>query len=179
MRRLAHELPAVRYDAVLAMPFGRLGVRTDDGALVGLAFLSEEVDLQRPSGPVAERVCAQVRGYLQDPDFCFSLPLRLTGTAFQRRVWNAIAAIPRGGTRSYGDIASELGSAPRAVGQACGANPYPLVVPCHRVVAVGGMGGFAHAADGYLPRVKRWLLAHERAHFVPGQAINVVPQSSR
>jgi methylated-DNA-[protein]-cysteine S-methyltransferase len=67
-------------------------------------------------------------------------------------------------TRSYGDIARALHSAPRAVGQACGANPFPVVVPCHRVLAAGGgLGGFARQREGFLLDVKRWLLAHERA----------------
>ena len=84
------------------------------------------------------------------------------GTAFQRRVWDRIAAIPRGETRTYGDLARMLRSAPRAVGQACGNNYFPLVIPCHRVVAAGGLGGFAHTSSGYLLDVKRWLLAHEQ-----------------
>jgi len=153
----------VRFDAVLATPFGRLGLRTDAGALTGVAFLPARVRPLDPVDPLAARACAQVERYLRDPEFQFSLPLRQTGTAFQRRVWEAIAAIAPGRTRTYGDIARELGSAPRAVGQACGENRYPLVIPCHRVVAASAMGGFAHAADGYLPRVKRWLLAHESA----------------
>ena len=85
------------------------------------------------------------------------------GTAFQQRVWGAIASIPRGHVRTYGDLARLLGSAPRAVGQACGANWFPLVVPCHRVTAAGGLGGFSNSADadGFHLGVKRWLLAHE------------------
>ena len=74
-----------------------------------------------------------------------------------------ISAIEAGRTRSYGELARELRSAARAVGQACGANPLPLVVPCHRVLAAGGIGGFAHSEGGFLLEVKRWLLAHEGA----------------
>jgi methylated-DNA-[protein]-cysteine S-methyltransferase len=154
---------AAPFDAVLATPFGKLGIRTEAGALSEIAFLPDSV---RPRAPVAQlevRACAQVESYLRDPDFSFSLPVKTAGTPFQRRVWEAIAAIPRGSTRSYGEIARDLCSAPRAVGQACGENPYPLVVPCHRVVSAGGVGGFAHADDGYLLRIKRWLLAHEGA----------------
>lgn len=153
-----------RFDAVLATPFGRLGIRTDADALAGIWFLPDRVRPIGPTSPLAERACEQVERYLRDPDFHIRLPMKPAGTAFQRRVWNAIAAIAPGHTRSYGEIARELGSAPRAVGQACGENPYPLVVPCHRVVAAGGIGGFAHAGDGYLLRIKRWLLAHESAN---------------
>ena len=104
-----------------------------------------------------------MRAYLADADFDFSLPLRPSGTAFQRRVWNEIAAIPKRETRSYGEVAKALHNAPRAVGQACGANPFPLVVPCHRVIAAGGaLGGFARNRGDFMLDVKRWLLAHER-----------------
>ena len=91
----------------------------------------------------------------------FGLPLRPSGTAFQRRVWGEIAAIPCHQTKSYGELAKALHNAPRAVGQACGANPFPLVVPCHRVIASGGaLGGFARQRGGFLLEIKRWLLAH-------------------
>jgi len=152
-----------RFDAVLATPFGKLGIRTDANILAGISFLPDGVRPIEPTSALAERVCAQVERYLSDPEYRFRLPMKPAGTAFQRRVWNAIAAITPGRTRSYGEIARQLDSAPRAVGQACGENPYPLVVPCHRVVAAGGIGGFAHAGDGYLLRIKRWLLAHENA----------------
>jgi methylated-DNA-[protein]-cysteine S-methyltransferase len=103
-----------------------------------------------------------LRAYLDNPDFAFGLPLRPSGTAFQRRVWAQIAAIPNRQTRTYGEVAKALHNAPRAVGQACGANPFPLVVPCHRVIATGGgLGGFARHGGGFLLDVKRWLLAHE------------------
>ena len=155
------------FDAVLATPFGKLGIRTQADAVAQISFLPDDARPRSPVGPLARRACAQVKRYLRDPDFRFRLPLDPAGTRFQRRVWDAIAAIPRGRTRSYGDIARDLGSAPRAVGQACGGNPYPLVVPCHRVVSVKGIGGFAHAEDGYLLRIKRWLLVHEGASTGP------------
>jgi methylated-DNA-[protein]-cysteine S-methyltransferase len=78
-------------------------------------------------------------------------------------VWAAIAAIPFGETRSYGGLAESIGSGARAVGNACGANPYPLVVPCHRVIAADqSLGGFARQRGGFLLTVKQWLLQHER-----------------
>ena len=99
------------------------------------------------------------------------MPLRPSGTAFQRRVWEQIAAIPNGQTRSYGRLAKDLKNAPRAVGQACGANWFPLVIPCHRVTAAGGLGGFASSDDenGFHLSVKRWLLRHEGATASPWQ----------
>ena len=156
-----------RFDTVLATPFGKLGVRIAADALAEISFLPDSVLPRAPATALAARASAQVERYLRDPDFRFRLPLSPAGTPFQRRVWDAIAAIPRGRTRSYGDIARDLDSAPRAVGQACGGNPYPLVIPCHRVVSASGIGGFAHAENGYLLRIKRWLLAHEGASTGP------------
>lgn len=119
-----------------------------------------------PTSDLAHEAARQLNAYLSDPDFTFDLPLMRRGTNFQQRVWQAIGAIQRGATRRYGELARDLGSAPRAVGQACAANPLPIVVPCHRVVAAAGglnsgLGGFAHARDGFLLDVKRWLLRHE------------------
>ncbi|MEC5386180.1 methylated-DNA--[protein]-cysteine S-methyltransferase [Uliginosibacterium sp. H3] len=91
----------------------------------------------------------------------FDFPNMNRGTPFQRRVWKAIAEIPAGEIRTYGELSASVGGTARAVGQACGANPFPVVVPCHRVVAKTGIGGFANARDGWLLDTKRWLLKHE------------------
>ena len=151
------------FQAKLPAPFGLLGVRTSGGRLAEIVFLRPGGAALSPRDGVAERACAQLEAYLADPEFRFRLPLSPAGTPFQRRVWARIAAIAPGRTRSYGEIAREIDSAPRAVGQACGANPLPLVVPCHRVLAAGGIGGFAHRDGGFPLAVKRWLLAHEGA----------------
>ena len=152
------------FDAVLTTPFGALGVRTEGDAIAEIRFLPPGTQALKPKTALAERACAQLAAYLADPKAGFSLPLKTAGTDFQRSVWRAIAAIPQGRTLTYGEIAKRLISAPRAVGQACSRNPYPVVVPCHRVVASdGGLGGFASATDGYLLDTKRWLLAHERS----------------
>lgn len=147
----------------MATPFGMLGIRTGEGCIAQIVFLGRRGAELAPADALAERAWRQVERYLADPRYRFALPLAESGTPFQRRVWRAIAAIAPGRTKSYGAIARELGSSPRAVGQACGANPFPLVVPCHRVVSSSGIGGFAHSATGYLPGVKLWLLAHEGA----------------
>lgn len=108
----------------------------------------------------------QIHAYCRQPDFRFCLPMAPAGTDFQRRVWRLIATIPAGYTRTYAELASELGTSPRAVGGACRANPYPLLVPCHRVVAVHGLGGFSGASGGRLLAFKRRLLTHEGAGVV-------------
>mgnify|MGYP001571366514 FL=1 len=150
-----------RFSAVRATPFGALGVWVESDVIAELVFLPRGTQAVSPKAGVACEACRQIDAFVRDPDFVFDLPLKLVGTPFQRRVWDAIAAIPRGRTRQYGELARELGAAPRAVGQACGANFFPLVIPCHRVVAASGLGGFARHERGYYLGVKRWLLAHE------------------
>jgi methylated-DNA-[protein]-cysteine S-methyltransferase len=107
----------------------------------------------------------QLERYRGDADAKFDLPLLIEGTEFQRRVWDAMCAIPRGRTLTYGELARKLEGTgfdvPRAVGQACGDNKLPIVIPCHRVVAAHGVGGFSHTTSGYLIEAKRWLLMHE------------------
>ena len=149
------------FQAKLPAPFGLLGIRTADGWLAEIVFLRPGGAALAPRDGLTERVCAQLESYFADPEFRFDLPLAPCGTPFQRRVWSKIAGIVPGRTRSYGEIAREIDSAARAVGQACGANPLPLVVPCHRVLAASGIGGFAHHDEGFHLSVKRWLLAHE------------------
>ena len=151
-----------QYQAILSAPFGALGIRCGEDALIGIEFLLPNTLLQIPSSPFAQTVCKQLSVYFDDPDFHFNLPLKLAGTAHQSKVWQAMCAIPRGQTRQYGELAQELGSSPRAVGQACGANPIPIVIPCHRIVSKAGMGGFAHHREGYALDIKRWLLKHEQ-----------------
>jgi len=153
---------SARFQAKLDTAFGLVGVRTEGAALAQIVYLPRSAGTQAPADALAERACAQIEKYAADPGYRFKLPLKPVGTAFQRRVWEQISAIPLGETRTYGDLARMLESAPRAVGQACGTNYFPLVIPCHRVVAANGLGGFAHASGGYLLEVKRRLLAHEK-----------------
>ena len=155
------------FASVVAAPGFALGVNCTADEITGIEFL-EPQPAQAPTSPLAAEAVRQLRAYLTDPQHEFSLPLRPAGTTFQRRVWEQISAIPNGQTRTYGQLAKALKNAPRAVGQACGANPYPLVVPCHRVIASGGgLGGFNRQGGGFLLEVKRWLLHHEHSQF-PG-----------
>jgi methylated-DNA-[protein]-cysteine S-methyltransferase len=151
------------FDVVLKFPAMHVGVRTDAGRVAEIAYLPYSVSLLEPRNRLAERAARQFERYLDDPDIRFALPLAEVGSPFQRRVWDAICKVPRGRTLTYGQVARSLRSAPRAVGQACGANWFPLVIPCHRVVAAGGLGGFGHHGAGFHLEIKRWLLAHEKA----------------
>ena len=147
-------------------PFGAVGIRTEglgteDECIAEILYLPAGVPRVAPKNRLAREACAQIERYLADPSQTFELPLKPVGTRYQRRVWEKIAEIPSGRVRSYGEVAKDIRSGPRAVGQACGANYFPLAIPCHRVVASGGIGGFARNDDGFHIAIKRWLLAHE------------------
>ena len=150
------------YQAKLKVPFGVLGIRCTGDALTGIDFLPSGEKQQRPANTFAEAVCMQLQHYFENPDAEFNLQLNLVGTPHQQKVWQAMCNIPRGETRSYGELAGELRSAAQAVGQACGANPIPVIVPCHRVVGKSGLGGFMKHGSGQPLDIKRWLLAHEQ-----------------
>jgi len=149
------------FDVVLEFPKMKVAVATRDDRVVEIRFLPSSSPSVAPKNPIAERAARQLERYREDPDAKFDLPLLIEGTEFQRRLWDAMCAIPRGRTLTYGEMARRLGGEARAVGQACGDNKLPIVIPCHRVVAAGGIGGFAHSTDGYLIEAKRWLLMHE------------------
>jgi len=149
------------FDAIIALPFGPLGIACDSEHVRQIAFLPPGIPERTPHSTLAEQAVNVLLQWLKDPDQPHNLPLRPQGTAFQNRAWTQIGRIPPGQTRTYRELADELGSAPRAVGGACGANPFPLLVPCHRVVGQNSLGGFARDTDGHLIRVKQWLLAHE------------------
>lgn len=153
--------PTCDYSAKYQTPFAVLGIRVEAGKLAGIDFLPRDEATLAPRDALARQVCEQVEAYLQDPDFQFELPLRQSPTPHQMKVWQALRAIPRGQATTYGELAQQLNSSPRAVGQACGSNPLPLIIPCHRVVAKNGAGGFMHHASGAPIVIKDWLLRHE------------------
>ena len=156
-------MTAHSYQAIVTAPGFSLGVQCTDDEITGIDFLEPRPELA-PNTPLAAEAVRQLKAYIADPGFTFGLPLRPAGTTFQRRVWEQISAIPSGQTHTHGQLVKSLKNAPRAVGQACGSNPYPIVVPCHRVVATGGgLGGFARERGGFLLDVKRWLLTHENS----------------
>ena len=152
----------MKYQAIISAPFGKLGIRCSDTDLLGIELLPQSTKVQAPSGEMAKTICAELQAYLADPQHEIDLPFELDGTHHQCNVWQAMLDIPSGQTQSYGELAEKIGSSAQAVGQACGSNPIPLVIPCHRVVGKKGLGGFMHRADEDALNIKRWLLAHER-----------------
>ena len=151
-----------RFQACLKTPFAVLGIRTDGDYLTRIEFLPRKHPALEPLTPAAALACQQLEAYVEDADFRFTLLLSVEGTLHQMAVWRAMQNIPRGETRTYGELARAIKSAPRAVGQACGKNPVPIIIPCHRIVSSTGLGGFMGAPDGDPIKMKQWLLAHER-----------------
>jgi len=155
----------MNWDAVIDFPRMKVAVATREERIVGIRYLPLAAESKAPVNGLAERAARQLERYREDPDTKFDLPLLIEGTDFQRRVWEIMCGIPRGRTLTYGEVARKMGEAnfdaARVVGQACGDNRLPIVIPCHRVVGADGIGGFSHTTDGYLIEVKRWLLMHE------------------
>jgi methylated-DNA-[protein]-cysteine S-methyltransferase len=154
----------LEYAARLRTPFAVLGIRERGGRIVAIDYLPLATEELAPTTPLAAEAMRQLLAYVNDPHVRFDLAVATNGTAFEDRVWREIGAIPPGQVRTYGDIAKAIRSMPRAVGGACGRNPLPLIIPCHRVVAAGGrLGGFMGGKDHDPLAIKRWLLRHEGA----------------
>ena len=156
-------MKSAHYDAVIDSPLGKLGIVIEGDRLLAIDFLSGSRKKKTPDNATAREVVNQLKQYFKNPEWEFSIPLLPAKTAFGRRIRNALNNIPVGQVRSYGAVAKKLKTAPRAVGGACRANPVPIVVPCHRVVAEKGIGGFSGSTQGKEIMIKQWLLGHEGA----------------
>ena len=156
--------------ATINTGFGGIAIHQQAGLLkidllgnhVSEPTVSQDAVVQHPIAqhPSFKQMTQEILAYLQRPHQAFSLPAQLAGSAFQNKVWLAIYAIPLGQTLTYSELAAQLQSGPRAVANACGANRLPLLIPCHRVVAKNGLGGFMRGDKNGLS-IKRWLLTHE------------------
>jgi len=141
----------------------RLGLRLEGERLCEMEWLLPAYPLRRAANPAAERAVEAISHWFAHPALPAELPpLALGGTPFQRRVWQALTTIPPGRPITYGALARRLGSGAQAVAAACRANPVPILIPCHRVVSAGGVGGYMGAREGWPVAIKIWLLAHER-----------------
>ena len=149
------------FDAVIDSPVGRLGIQMRGKALSRLLFLSGRYGLIEADSDQASHVVSSLEAYFENPRQVADVDVQLCGTPFQRRVWQGLWSIKPGKIMTYGDLAARLRSGARAVGNACRSNPVPILIPCHRVVAGSGLGGFAGDSHGRLVSVKRWLLQHE------------------
>ena len=136
-----HSVPQLSFRTSL---LDALTLTEEDGAIVALGW---GWGRDQAETPLLRRAREQLEEYLDGERRTFDLPLAPRGTPYRRQVWAALKAIPYGEVRTYGQIADVAGGVSRSVGQANGANPIPIIIPCHRVVASGGLGGFS-AGDG-------------------------------
>ncbi len=156
------------YQAVIAVPTGKIGIRMAGEAVSELNYLPANAPELPPADAGIQAVVVQLQAYFRDPRSPFTVALAPRGTVFQQRVWQALEAIPPGTVLTYGELATRLGTAARAIGGACRSNPIPIFIPCHRVVAQQGLGGYAGEITGDPLGIKRWLLRHEGVDTVTG-----------
>lgn len=148
-------------NCVIASPIGNLGLVFEDGRLINIQFLPQTVSRVAAKTPEALLLVKQLKSFFSQSKFRIKFPLKLFGTPLQKRIWQALQKIPVGKTLTYGELAERIGTSPRVIGNACRRNPIPIIIPCHRVVAAKGVGGFCGKAGGRLLEIKKWLLAHE------------------
>ncbi len=150
------------YQAIIAVPLlGKIGIRMAGEAVSELDYLPVDTPELVPADAATQAVTTQLQAYFRDSRTPFTVALLPGGTAFQQRVWKALQTIPPGTVLTYGELAARLGTAARAIGGACRSNPIPVLIPCHRVVARQGLGGYAGEVTGDPLVIKRWLLRHE------------------
>ena len=151
----------ITYQAVISSPIGKIGIRSSEESLVGIDYLHEDEPVIKPRNIMAKEAVEQLLCYFADPTFAFEIPLLISASAFQKRVLELLKQIPVGTTQSYTDVAKQLKTSPRPVGNACRKNPIPIVIPCHRVVAEKDIGGYHGDKQAKMIEIKRWLLQHE------------------
>ena len=149
------------HQACISAPFGYVRIWSSSECVTRVELTASKVPSDSPLNKFAKEAQEQIKAYLKNPAFKFDLPIAINGSAYRKRVWNEIVNIPAGETRTYGEIATLMGSSAIAVGGACGDNGLPLLIPCHRVVGRSGLGGFMHSSVGFSLEVKWWLLNHE------------------
>lgn len=140
-----------------------MGVIIENNRVAKLDYLPSGATLIHPQSLVARQVATEIRQYFCDPQFKFNLEILLQGTVLQKKIWHELQKIPVGTTKTYGELARKLGTGPRVVGNACGRNPVPIIIPCHRVVAASSLGGYCGGKDSErFMEIKKLLLKHEK-----------------
>jgi methylated-DNA-[protein]-cysteine S-methyltransferase len=146
----------------IKIPFGVVVVSLQDETITGLSRRQHVLQSVPFATTTSEkRIARQVHDYFTDPASPLEWQLQPAGTDYQQRVWRALRAIPVGSVKTYSELAARVGGSARSIGNACRQNPIPLFIPCHRVVAKHGIGGFAGKTCGRQIEIKRWLLRHE------------------
>lgn len=165
MNKFAHEEANYFEESIfLKSPIGCLRLKLLDDLLVSVEFDCEFQQTASPSKTAIE-LARQLDCYFDSQEFAFCVDVKTSGTEFQQKVWRALMDIPSGSIVTYGQLAKQLNSSARAIGNACRRNPVPIIIPCHRVVAASDIGGFSGQKKGKLLNIKRYLLKHEGHSF--------------
>ncbi len=150
------------YTAVYFSPVGTLGIQFQKQKFSHIDWLARNLDYSISETDNTSFIIQTLDSYFQHGEWEATIPIEWQGTGFQQRVWKSLLAIPYGQTKTYGEVAKELNTSSRAVGQACKRNRIPILIPCHRVVARDHIGGFFGKAEH--SHIKEWLLNHEARH---------------
>lgn len=147
---------------IISSPIGNLAITLNQNQLSRIEFFGDQGTISPSSNNSAlNKIIIEIHSYFKNPKHAFAIPLELKGTSFQQKVWESLRNIHVGQTLSYGELATQLNTSPRAIGNACRSNPVPLIIPCHRIIAKNSLGGFSGKASGSLVEIKKWLLQHE------------------
>ena len=157
----AKQLQVQQCNCVITSPLGKLGLTIVGGKLTKIQFLSSDAQLLATQDPLALRTIAKIKKYFYNPKLQFKLPIQAKGTPLQKKIWRALLRIPCGKTVTYGELARQIGTNPRVIGNACRRNPIPIVIPCHRVIAKTGLGGYCGKTCNKFLKIKNWMLQHE------------------
>lgn len=157
--------PEIEDIALIRTPIANFAVYARGNVLVRTEWVLADKPEREPETKFLLDIVEQLNQYWHNPFILFTVPMLKQGTAFQRRVWQALGNIPCNKTHSYSELAKTMNTGARAVGNACRSNPFPLFLPCHRVVKISGLGGYAGQTHGELTDIKTQLLVHE-ASFV-------------
>lgn len=149
------------HDCVIASPIGKLGLLIVNNKLAGIQFLPAKSSVRRTSNSAVRQTVNKLNKYFRNPKLQLEIPIQIQGTLLQQKIWRFLQKIPSGKTVTYGELAQKIGTGPRIIGNACRRNPIPLVIPCHRVVAAVGLGGYCGQANNRFLKTKKWLLMHE------------------
>jgi len=152
----------MKYQTVFNTPIGKIGLVVSQIGLMKLDFLSATSPLISARDTLTQQITTDIKNYFTSSHHIFSSPFDLHITPFQQTVLDQLKKIPPGDVLTYGQIAEKIRSGARAVGNACRKNPVPILIPCHRVIAASGIGGYSGARSGELLDIKQWLLGHEK-----------------
>jgi len=149
-------------DTLLSTPIGCIKITVNNKYLTNLKFIQKST-LKIDNSIFVKSIEQQLQSYFSNPKFKIKIPIKPHGTTFQKSVWNKLQEIPSGIVCTYGELAKKLNSSPRAIGQACKANPIPIIIPCHRIISKTSVGGFMGNSTKFL-KIKKNLLSHEQVN---------------